>query len=59
MAFIMQVVLRNTVGLDWNNTANDLFVMQHGRDQLHDNFPGSIIQIQQSAELACRRNVTE
>jgi glucose/arabinose dehydrogenase len=31
--------LRNVVGLDWNNQSNQLFVMQHGRDQLHDLFP--------------------
>jgi glucose/arabinose dehydrogenase len=31
--------LRNVVGLDWNNQDNALFVMQHGRDQLHDLFP--------------------
>jgi glucose/arabinose dehydrogenase len=31
--------LRNVVGLDWNSQANQLFVMQHGRDQLHDLFP--------------------
>lgn len=31
--------LRNVVGLDWNNQDNVLFVMQHGRDQLHDLFP--------------------
>jgi len=31
--------LRNVVGLDWNYATNSLFVMQHGRDQLHDNFP--------------------
>lgn len=31
--------LRNVVGLDWNQTNNTLFVMQHGRDQLHDLFP--------------------
>ncbi|WP_423147666.1 PQQ-dependent sugar dehydrogenase [Rubrolithibacter danxiaensis] len=31
--------LRNVVGLDWNNQVNELFVMQHGRDQLHDLFP--------------------
>lgn len=31
--------LRNVVGLDWNTTNNALFVMQHGRDQLHDIFP--------------------
>jgi glucose/arabinose dehydrogenase len=31
--------LRNVVGLDWNQQLNQLFVMQHGRDQLHDIFP--------------------
>lgn len=31
--------LRNVVGLDWNQQDNTLFVMQHGRDQLHDLFP--------------------
>lgn len=31
--------LRNVVGLDWNTQSNQLFVMQHGRDQLHDLFP--------------------
>jgi glucose/arabinose dehydrogenase len=31
--------LRNVVGLDWNQQDNQLFVMQHGRDQLHDLFP--------------------
>lgn len=31
--------LRNVVGLDWNQEQNALFVMQHGRDQLHDMFP--------------------
>ncbi|TDW95982.1 glucose/arabinose dehydrogenase [Dinghuibacter silviterrae] len=31
--------LRNVVGLDWNNTTNSLFVMMHGRDQLHELFP--------------------
>ncbi|MGI4887392.1 MAG: PQQ-dependent sugar dehydrogenase [Janthinobacterium lividum] len=31
--------LRNVVGLDWNPQDNQLFVMQHGRDQLHDIFP--------------------
>ena len=30
---------RNTVGLDWNAVTNSLFIMVHGRDQLHDNFP--------------------
>jgi glucose/arabinose dehydrogenase len=31
--------LRNVVGLDWNQQDNQLFVMQHGRDQLHGLFP--------------------
>lgn len=31
--------LRNVVGLDWNQQANQLFVMQHGRDQLHNLYP--------------------
>ena len=42
--------LRNVVGLDWNGPANQLFVMQHGRDQLHDNFPEKFDD-KQSAEL--------
>ncbi len=42
--------LRNVVGLDWNLQANQLFVMQHGRDQLHDNFP-ALYDDKQSAEL--------
>ncbi|MBV9987833.1 MAG: PQQ-dependent sugar dehydrogenase [Chitinophagaceae bacterium] len=31
--------LRNVVGLDWNTQVNQLFVMQHGRDDLHNIFP--------------------
>lgn len=42
--------LRNVVGLDWNTEVNALFVMQHGRDQLHDLFP-DLYTTQQSAEL--------
>jgi glucose/arabinose dehydrogenase len=42
--------LRNVVGLDWNNQTNSLFVMQHGRDQLHDIFPAMFTE-KQSAEL--------
>ncbi|MCF3110855.1 PQQ-dependent sugar dehydrogenase [Niabella sp. CC-SYL272] len=42
--------LRNVVGLDWNTQNNTLFVMQHGRDQLHDLFPDLYTQ-QQSADL--------
>jgi len=30
---------RNVVGLDWNNDVNELFVMQHGRDQIGSMFP--------------------
>lgn len=42
--------LRNVVGLDWNTQENKLYVMQHGRDQLHDIFPALYTE-QQSAEL--------
>ncbi len=42
--------LRNVVGLDWNTSTNTLFVMQHGRDQLHDLFP-DMYDTKQSAEL--------
>jgi glucose/arabinose dehydrogenase len=31
--------LRNCVGLTWNNTVNDLYAMQHGRDGLFQMFP--------------------
>lgn len=31
--------LKNVVGLDWNTQTKSLFVMQHGRDQLHDLYP--------------------
>ncbi|TAJ53663.1 MAG: sorbosone dehydrogenase [Chitinophagaceae bacterium] len=42
--------LRNVVGLDWNNQMNQLFVMQHGRDDLHNLFPSLYTQ-QQNADL--------
>jgi glucose/arabinose dehydrogenase len=42
--------LRNVVGFDWNTQTNTLFVMQHGRDQLHDLFP-DMYDTKQSAEL--------
>jgi glucose/arabinose dehydrogenase len=42
--------LRNVVGLDWNQQKNQLFVMQHGRDQLHDVFP-ELYTTKQNAEL--------
>ena len=42
--------LRNVVGLDWNQQTNSLFVMQHGRDQLFQNWPQYFTE-QESAEL--------
>ncbi len=42
--------LRNVVGLDWNTTTNTLFVMQHGRDQLHTIFPAMFTE-KDNAEL--------
>jgi len=42
--------LRNVVGLDWNQQLNQLVVMQHGRDRLHDLFPDLYTE-KQSAEL--------
>ena len=42
--------LRNVVGLDWNNDRDQLFVMQHGRDQLFQLDP-NIYDAKESAEL--------
>jgi glucose/arabinose dehydrogenase len=42
--------LRNVVGLDWNQQLDQLFVMQHGRDQLFQLDP-DIYDAKQSAEL--------
>jgi glucose/arabinose dehydrogenase len=42
--------LRNVVGLDWNGQLDQLFVMQHGRDQLHDTFP-NLYDVKESALL--------
>ena len=42
--------IRNVVGLDWNNSTNELYVMQHGRDQLSFLFP-QLYTNEQSAEL--------
>lgn len=42
--------LRNVVGLAWNTTADALFVMQHGRDQLHTLWPDYYTE-EESAEL--------
>ncbi len=30
---------KHVVGLDWNSKTKSLFIMEHGRDQLHDLFP--------------------
>jgi len=42
--------LRNVVGLDWNNDMDQLFVMQHGRDQLFQLDP-KLYDAKQGAEL--------
>jgi glucose/arabinose dehydrogenase len=42
--------LRNVVGISWNQQDNKLFVMQHGRDALHDLYP-NLYTTHQSAEL--------
>lgn len=42
--------LRNVVGLDWNQQGNQLYVMQHGRDQLHTLFPDLYTE-KESAQL--------
>ncbi len=42
--------IRNIVGLDWNNKVNELYAMQHGRDQLNQ-LHGEMYTEQQSAEL--------
>ena len=42
--------LRNVMGISWNPDANALYVMQHGRDQLHDLYP-DLYTTKQSAEL--------
>ncbi len=42
--------LRNVVGLDWNSSVNELYVTQHGRDQLNQLHPIQY-SVEQSAEL--------
>lgn len=42
--------LRNVVGLDWNEQVDQLFVTQHGRDQLFQLYP-ELYDEKQSAEL--------
>lgn len=41
---------RNIVGLDWNTSVNQLYAMQHGRDQLGQLFPNQYND-EQNAEL--------
>ncbi|MGY3052556.1 glucose/arabinose dehydrogenase/mono/diheme cytochrome c family protein [Pedobacter sp. UYEF25] len=42
--------LRNVVGVDWNTQTNQLYVMQHGRDQLDNLFP-DLFNAKQNAEI--------
>jgi len=42
--------LRNVVAVDWNRQTNQLYVMQHGRDQLNSIFPDLFDQ-KQNAEI--------
>ncbi|TCD05920.1 c-type cytochrome [Pedobacter frigidisoli] len=41
--------LRNVVGVDWNQETKQLYVMQHGRDQLDNLFP-DLFNAKQNAE---------
>lgn len=42
--------LRNCVAIEWNNSSDHLYVVQHGRDQLHQFFPDMYTD-EESAEL--------
>jgi glucose/arabinose dehydrogenase len=42
--------LKNVVGIDWNNSTNSLFAMQHGRGPFDDKFP-KYYTPKQSSEL--------
>lgn len=42
--------IRNTVGLDWNTSSNELYVLQHGRDDLHRMFDDKYT-VKDNAEL--------
>ncbi len=42
--------IRHVVGMDWNNASNDLYLMQHGRDQLSQFFP-DMYSNEQNAEI--------
>lgn len=41
--------IRNAIALDWNSAANSLFVVQHGRDQLHEFWPDMYTEAQNAA----------
>lgn len=42
--------VRNAVALEWHTGLNRLFLLQHGRDQLHESFP-KLYNARQGAEL--------
>jgi glucose/arabinose dehydrogenase len=42
--------IRNAVALEWNHGVGELFVVQHGRDQLHELWPDMFTTVE-SAEL--------
>lgn len=42
--------IRNAVALEWNDTADQLYVVQHGRDQLHTLYPDYFTE-EDNAEL--------
>jgi len=42
--------IRNAVALAWNPTVGELYLVQHGRDQLHGLFP-DLYSVEDSAEL--------
>lgn len=42
--------IRNAVAIDWNHSVNHLYILQHGRDQLHQLY-GDMFTAKQGAEL--------
>src|SRR5690625_3463624 len=42
--------IRNSVALDWNDNADQLFIVQHGRDQLNSLWP-DYYSVEENAEL--------
>lgn len=42
--------IRNAVALDWNNSISQLFLVQHGRDQLHSLWP-DYYTVEENAQL--------